>query len=92
MNILEEIYDGELWPRDEGFEPTKERTDWTGRVADLEEKLLRRLGDEEREMLSDILETQLDILCSDCKDYFICGWRLGAKVMLDTFIIGQDKL
>ena len=73
MNILEEFYYGNVNPQEKCFKRESEFATFVKIVSDNEEKLSAYLGGE--------------ILDTETRERFIEGWKLGARFMIDTFLV-----
>lgn len=86
MNIIEELYRGNINPQIKVFNKDSQYADFINILSDNEEKLNDCLGGEEKRLLSTLIDAQGEILSIECRENFIQGWKLGAKFMLDTFL------
>ena len=72
-NFLEELYYGNIDPQARGYRKGSYNFKVSQNINELEEKLTERLGGEDKALFLDFL------------DSFIVGFRLGAKMIFDTF-------
>ena len=91
-NILEELYYGNINPQDKCFDRDSEYAKFVKIIADNEEKLdafLRGISAAEKEhkLFSQLMDAHSSILVFSEKERFIEGFQLGARLMLDTFLI-----
>lgn len=87
MNILDEFYYGNVNPQEKCYKRQTEYAAFVKTVFDNEEKLTARLSSEEQQLFSQLMNAQSEILDTETRERFIEGWKLGAKFMLDTFLI-----
>lgn len=97
MFVLEDLYYGNINPNAKCFNRNSEYMRYSKIVTDNEEKLtafLRALpnAEEEQHLLSQMINAQGEI--SDFLDFerFVEGFRLGARIMLETFISPQQSV
>lgn len=87
MNILEEFYYGNVNPQEKFYKRESEYATFVKIVSDNEERLSAYLGDEEQHLFSQLMNAQSEIISIETRERFIEGWKLGAKFMLDTFLV-----
>lgn len=87
MNILEEFYYGNFNPQEKFYKRESEYATFVKIVFDNEEKLTAYLGGEEQHLFFQLMNAQSEILDIESRERFIEGWKLGAKFMLDTFLV-----
>ncbi|MDF2632928.1 MAG: hypothetical protein K0Q85_1524 [Caproiciproducens sp.] len=92
MNILEQLYLGNINPCAKCFERGSKYAECIETVAENEKELYQLIGDSEKELLSQLVSAQIEILGFGETERFIEGFRLGAKFMLDTFITEQNSV
>ena len=97
MNILEDLYYGNINLNEKQFNRKSEYAKYVKIVTDNEEKLTAFLNalpnaEEEQHLFSQMINAQIEI--SDFSEYerFIEGFRLGAGIMLETFIFPQQSV
>ena len=56
-------------------------------IFENEEKLSKTLKDEEKYLFEQLLAAHEEVSSVELLEYFIEGWKLGSRFMLDTFII-----
>lgn len=94
--ILGDLYRGDLHPQDRDVDPRSEYAAFQRILADNERKLTAFLettagADEERRLLSQLLNARQETAVCDELDRFIEGFRLGARMMADTFLLPQER-
>lgn len=97
MNILKNLYYGDLEPIDKYFDKNSKYGAAFGIVADHEKKLMDFLAslpdaEEELNLFLQMQEAQMKISdFSEC-ERFIDGFRMGAELMLETFIAPKQSV
>lgn len=87
MNILEEFYYGNVNPQEKFYKRESEYAAFVRIISENEEKLTTYLGGEEKHLFSQLMNAQSEILDTETRERFIEGWKLGAKFILDTFLV-----
>ena len=92
MNILEEFYYGNVNPNEKCFKRESEYATFVKIVSTNEEKLNTYLNaiptaQEEQHLFSQLMNAQSEILDTEGRERFLEGWMLGARFILDTFLI-----
>ena len=96
MNILEEIYHENI-ERKDYFRKSSEYESFVKIICSNEEEIsafLRAIPDasEQQHLFSQLMNAQSEINLIENEEYFIDGWKLGARFMLDTFLIPYDNV
>jgi len=91
-NILEDLYHGNINPSEKCFDRDSEYAKFVKIVSDNEEKLAAFLdgisaAKEEQHLFSQLINAHLEVLGFSELDRFIEGFQLGARFMMDTFIV-----
>lgn len=97
MNILEDLYQGDIRPHEKRFDSDSDYAKFTKIVADDKEKLTDFLNglpgtEEQRHMLSQMMNAQDELSRFSEYDRFVEGFRLGAGLMLETFIYPEQSV
>lgn len=97
MNVLEELFYGNINPNEKCFDRRSEYAKFNAIVSDNEKKLLAFLkclprAQEEQHLFSQLMNAQAEILSFSQLDRFIEGFQFGAGFMLDTFILPQKSV
>jgi hypothetical protein len=97
MNILEDLYYGNINPNEKCFDRKSRYSQFVKIVTDNEEKLTAFLNalpnaEEEQHLLSQMINAQSELSQFSEIERFIEGFRLGAGIMLDTFIFPQQSV
>lgn len=84
-SFLEELYFGNLDPQARGYRKDSHILKVSENINELEEKLTQRLNDEEKKLFLDFCNAYGELMGDTGLDSFIVGFRLGAKMIFDTF-------
>ena len=84
-NFLEELYFGNLDPQARGYRKDSYILKVSGNINELEEKLAERLQGEDKDMFLDFCNAYGELMGDAGLESFIVGFRLGAKMIFDTF-------
>lgn len=87
MNIIRELFYGNVGPEPFIAKRRPEYSEVMNIAMELEEKLEKMLDDEEKEVLRQFMRAHDDIQDIDCCESFYDGWKLGARFVIDTFMI-----
>lgn len=94
MNIIEELYFGNINPNEKCFESNSKYAVLIKTISENEEKLTTYLSSlseskEEHLLFSQLLNANSEVLRISELDKFIEGFQLGARFILDTFLLPQ---
>jgi hypothetical protein len=97
MNILEDLYYGNINPNEKCFDKKSEYAKFVKIIIDNEEKLIAFLNalpnaEEGRHLFSEMLNAHSEISQFEEFERFAEGFRLGAGIMLETFILPQQSV
>ena len=97
MDIIEELYYGNLNPQSKCFDRRSEYGKFMKIISDNEEKLTAYLGaipnaKEEQQLFSQMMNAQGEVLCISESERFTEGFRIGARFMLDTFLLESKSV
>ncbi len=84
-NIIEELYFGNIDPQARGYKKGDRIIKVSDDMNELEEKLTERLNAEEKKMFLEFCNKYAELMGASDLDSFIVGFRLGAKLIYDTF-------
>ncbi len=84
-NFIEELYYGNVDPQARKFKEGSEVTKLVEVINELEADLTERLDDEEKKIFYDFCDANLEMMGISCLDAFTVGFRLGARMTIDTF-------
>jgi hypothetical protein len=83
--ILSELYHGNLNPVAKAVDQGSEYQMCQHKVADLEEKLMAQLDEEQQKLLQDFISAQGELNYISGEERFTDGFRMGAKLILELF-------
>ena len=84
-NFIEELYYGNLDPQARKFRKESGVIKLADNINELEETLAARLNDEEKKIFYDFCDANMEMMGTSCLDAFTVGFRLGARMTIDTF-------
>ena len=84
-NILEDLYFGNLDPQARGYRTGSHNFRVSKNIAELEEKLTERLQGKDKNLFLDFCNAYGELMGESGLDSFLVGFRLGAKMIFDTF-------
>ena len=84
-SFLEELYFGNLDPQARGYRKDSHIIKVSDSINELEKKLTERLQDEDKSLFLDFCNAYSELMGDAGLDSFIVGFRLGAKMIFDTF-------
>lgn len=82
MSILEDLWDGKIFPCECRSTPTEEAVRKV--ISKKEEKLTSLLSPEAKEILGELMDSQGELASLNDCEIFIEGFRMGAKLILET--------
>ena len=82
-NTLEDLYYGNITPREQQITPNSELKRATDRVTRFESQLTERLDEAGQTILAKLIESQDEIENITALENFILGFRLGARLMAE---------
>lgn len=92
MNILEELFDGEIHPSEKKFTPESEYGKSVRNISETSEALFKILNNEDGEILTRLLKAMEEGSYIAEKEQFMDGFRLGARFILDLFVLPRQSL
>lgn len=84
-NFLEELYYGNIDPQAREYRKGSQILKVSENINELEEKLTKRLSGEDKALFLDFCNAYGELMGESSLDSFIVGFRLGAKMIFDTF-------
>ena len=84
-NFLEELYYGNIDPQAREYRKDSHTLKDSKDINELEEKLTKRLQGEDKALFLDFCNAYGELMGESSLDSFIIGFRLGAKMIFDTF-------
>ncbi len=97
LNIIEELYYGNICPCQESFDQDSEYARFLSMILENEQKLTAYFEqhsntEDESHWFSTLTGAYSDVMEFNSKDHFMKGFQLGAKFMLDTLILPQQSV
>lgn len=97
MNVLEELYHGNVRPNDKQFDRTSQFARFCEILTENERHLTAFLtalpnAENELHLLSQMVNAQAEVSGHSEMERFIEGFRLGARFMMDTFVMPDNSL
>lgn len=97
MNMIEDLYYGKISPINTYTEGDSRCAEFLNIIAKNEEKLMAFLKcipntQEQQHLLTQFSNVQCELTSFNELEKFIEGFQLGAKLMLDTFILPQQSV
>ena len=87
-NILIELFYGNISPIGKTFEKDSNYAAFLAIITENEKLLSAALkGGKEEHLFSQLMNAQLEILEFTERERFLEGFRIGAKIILDTFVL-----
>ena len=84
--FIEDFYYGNIEPQESNSEFRSELKKKLDRLTQLEKALSEKLQNEEKELLAEYIEKNLDFLSTSQVDSFVRGFRIVSEFTLDTFV------
>lgn len=87
-SILEQLYDGEIYPAEQFDVKTKEYQRVMKEHGEHYEEFVEKLNNitpSLGERFMEIMDEQLDAIPIEMEETFIAGFRLGARLMIEVF-------
>lgn len=84
-NFIEELFYGNIDPQARGYRKGSPIIKVSDSISELEENLTERLTGEDKKLFLDFCNAYGELMGTADLDTFIVGFRLGAKMTLDTF-------
>ena len=91
-STLIELYHGNIIPAEREFIRNGEYHKAVKQLTNNEEKLNKLLDDESKKYFNEFCRAQSKILCEETLSSFTCGFRLGAKIIIDVFSKDDNNL
>ena len=85
-NFIKELYYGNIDPQARGFKNGSYLKKQISILSKSEAILTEKLTDDEKKAFLSFVNTSNSILAQSELDSFIVGFRLGARLILDTFV------
>ena len=96
MNIIEELYNGNIRPFADKVDSSDYYEEVITKLLDIENSLSSFLGSlpnatKEQELFLQLIDSQGELSSYSETQRFIRGFSLGARFMMDTFIVSQQN-
>ena len=91
-DILEKLYFGVLNPSKGNCEKNIRYRKYLNRVCTIEQDLINKLNDEQKEMFHEYSNIQMKLTSEENFENFICGFRLGSKIIIEIMLNDEDAL
>lgn len=97
MSILEELYYGNICPNEKVFDGKSEYAKFIGIIADNEKTLsdyfkAQPETQDKQHLFSQLMNAQEEISSFNECNRFLEGFRLGAGIMIETFVVPQQSV
>lgn len=97
MNVLKELYHGNVRPSDKQFDRTSQYAKFCEILTENVRQLTAFLNampnaEKELHLLSQMVNAQAEVSGYSEMERFIEGFRLGARFMLDTFVMPDNSV
>ena len=91
MQVLEDLYLGDIRPSDRSFKRNSQYAKALNEVVKAGDALTNGLTEEQKELFEDYMTAQREVnVLTDCET-FCMAFKLGAKIILDVLIEGQMR-
>ena len=91
MQILEDLYLGDIRPNERGFKHNSQYAKALDEVVKVGDTLTESLNEEQKKLFEDYMNAQREVtVLTECET-FCYAFKLGAKIMLDVLTEGQMK-
>ena len=88
-SFIEELYYGNIDPQDSGFEQDESIQRELQTISENEDWLTEHLTGDEKKRFLDFADAWSAFNGDSATDDFITGFRLGARFVLDTFVLPE---
>ena len=83
MNILEELWYGNIYPNEQSIKKDSEYAQALRKVVDEKERLLPSLSSELQKGIEKLLDVQMEASVIAERDAFVMGFRLAVQILVD---------
>ena len=91
MNNIQNLWYGNMRPAEEPGANDKACTKLWHNIYDRIEKLEEKLGEEEKSMLSRLIDDYNEVFCDEREDAFVKGFSLGARLAAEAFCLAYEE-
>ena len=92
MNIIEELYFGNIDPNTETIDSDSDFGKASMKVSQNEDKLMELLGGKEKQLFIELINAQSEIDAITAVRKFTKGFQLGARFTLDSLVVPQESV
>lgn len=85
-SFIEQLYFGNINPQARCFPKGSRAEKAASAVSSAEEQIKEHLPEEAQHLLDEYCSAYSDLISLSCRDAFAQGFRLGAKMAVDTFL------
>ena len=86
MFFLDKFWNGDIAPGEGRYQPRKDHSKAIETMERCNETLKAHLSQEDYELFREYAEASVAAGCTETRDNFIDGFRLGARMMMDVLI------
>ncbi len=83
MNILEELWYGNIYPNEQAVRQNSEYAQALHKVVDEKENLLPNLAPELQKAIEKLMDVQMEAAVIAERDAFVMGFRLATQIFVD---------
>lgn len=91
MDILEDLYYGNLFPHEKVSKLDDETKELLGLLNKNEEKLIATLSDEQKEIFEKFKDCNREISEISERQSFITGFKIGAKIVIESITLKEQQ-
>ena len=91
MQILEDLYLGDIRPNERFFKRNSQYAKALDEVVKAGDALIDGLTDEQKALFEDYMTAQREVIVLNDCETFCLAFKLGARIMLDVLTDGQMK-
>lgn len=84
MNILEDLYYGNIKPCEREFKKGSTYSQLLGYIVRHQQDLLKRMNDEEKEVFEKFAECTNEMYSMTEREAFVSGFTLGARIIIEV--------
>lgn len=84
MNILEDLYYGNISPCERNFKKGSVYSELLGYIVRHQEDLQKRMNDEEKEIFEKFTECTNEMYSMTEREAFVSGFTLGARIIIEV--------
>ena len=89
MQILEDLYVGDVRPGERSFKRNSQYGRALEESSDAADRLIAVLPEEQKKLFEEYMDAQREVMVLTDAETFIYGFRLGAKIMMDVLMDGE---